>query len=186
MAQSIWNICESRLAVRPAAKLFAPAQPGDSETYAAQFPPIQTFTVEQMFEWAGAAMDTHFRDGGVSDQPCRQPFQLRTYSDELRGALCGLAEPALYPAEGAPAQFTAMKAARVAARHGFGVALESAFQPIIRARWSGRTLASAPGAPAQPGRRIKLPVVESRPLRHGRRHGAGGPHLPQPAPAGLS
>lgn len=46
-------------------------RPRNSETlkkYAAQFPPIQTFTVEQVFGGWRKAMDTHFRDGGVFDQ----------------------------------------------------------------------------------------------------------------------
>ena len=37
-------------------------------TYAAQFPPIKTFTVDEVFGGANKAFATHFKDGGSFDQ----------------------------------------------------------------------------------------------------------------------
>ncbi|MBS1158949.1 MAG: Thiosulfate-binding protein [Proteobacteria bacterium] len=46
-------------------------RPRDAELlkkYAAQFPPVKTFTVDEVFGGAGKAFATHFKDGGSFDQ----------------------------------------------------------------------------------------------------------------------
>ncbi len=45
-----------------------PRDPDLLKKYAAQFPPIKTFTVEETFGSWKKAMDAHFKDGGTFDQ----------------------------------------------------------------------------------------------------------------------
>lgn len=61
----LWSPAGQELAAQ---NYLRPRNPETLKKYAAQFPPIQTFTVEQVFGGWRKAMDTHFRDGGVFDQ----------------------------------------------------------------------------------------------------------------------
>ncbi|MGE5471128.1 MAG: sulfate ABC transporter substrate-binding protein [Bacteroidota bacterium] len=45
-----------------------PRDPELLKKYAAQFPPVRTFTVDEVFGGAGKAFATHFKDGGTFDR----------------------------------------------------------------------------------------------------------------------
>ena len=47
---------------------FRPRDPAVAKKYAARFPAIRTFTVEEKFGSWDAVQKTHFADGGVYDQ----------------------------------------------------------------------------------------------------------------------
>jgi sulfate transport system substrate-binding protein len=47
---------------------FRPRDPAVAKKYAARFPAIRTFTVEEKFGSWEAVQKTHFADGGVYDQ----------------------------------------------------------------------------------------------------------------------
>jgi sulfate transport system substrate-binding protein len=49
-----------------------PRDPALLKKYAAQFPPIKTFTVDEMFGGWSKAFPTHFKDGGTFDQIYQQ------------------------------------------------------------------------------------------------------------------
>ena len=69
LAQAYLEYLWSKEGQENAAKNYLrPRDPDIQKTYAAQFPPIKTFTVDEVFGGWAKASPTHFKDGGSFDQ----------------------------------------------------------------------------------------------------------------------